>query len=335
MERRDFLRLMGVFGGGLLLDLHLAWALEKIDPTKVSAVLKAGGGTVGGIGYVEMTGVAKVTGDAYPKIQITVVPGGWIGNIPRTNKGELDLASTTKVMTQLAVQRKGAFTDPYPNVKGLMNVQDEYQFVAVVRKDFPAKTVGEIVRKKIPARLSTLAKGNATEWIWRTAFEELGASWEDLEKWGGKMNHVAWADAVNLVKDGHADGILAVVTGRIGWMMDLATARDVKWLHWDKDLKDMLIKKYGFEDGVLPAGLFRGLDEPVPAPTDGGVVIVRADLEKEVAYAIARAVSEGAEKFKTYHAALEKFTPKNMAKRTGGFPLHEGARIYYQEKGWL
>lgn len=336
-SRRDFLRTLGAVGAGWLAS---RWGVvpafaAAIDPTKVRATLRAGGGTVGGIGYVEMTGFAKTVGDTYPGIKISVVPGGWIGNIPRTNKGELDLASTTLIMTALAVQKKGAFKEDYPNVRSIMNVQDEYQYVAVVRKDFAATTVSDIVNHRMPARLTTLAKGNATEWIWRTAFEEMGGSWEKLADWGGSMSHVTWADGVNLVKDGHADGILAVVTGRIGWMVDLTTMRDMKFLKWDQDLLDQLSKKYGFVQGTLPAGTFRGQNGPIKAPTDGGAFIARADLPKEVVYASLKAVAEHTNKFKTFHAALANFKPQAMAQNLRSFPLHEGARMLYEEKGYL
>lgn len=336
IDRREFLRTLGAVGGGIWASglARPADGEAALDLAKVTANLRAGGGTVGGIGYVEMTGFAKTVGDVFPGIKISVVPGGWIGNIPRTDKGELDLASTTRIMTKLAVQKKGAFTQDYPKVRAIMNVQDQYQFVAVVRKDTPATTISDIVRKKMPLRLTTLAKGNATEWIWRTAFEEMGGGWDRLGEWGGKMSHVAWADGVNLIKDGHADGILAVVTGKIGWLVDLTTAREMKFLHWDKDLLDDLSKKYGFVQGTLPAGEFRGQTEPVTAPTDGGVFVARADLPKEVVYASLKAVAENGAKFKTFHAALAHFTPEAMAQHIGAFPLHDGARMFYEEKGY-
>lgn len=337
ITRRHFLRTTGAVGGALLAPrlLTAARAEAAVDVSKVSATLRAGGGTVGGIGYVEMTGFAKTVGDAYPAVKISVVPGGWIGNIPRTNKGELDLASTTRIMTKLAVQKQGAFTQDYPNVRSIMNVQDEYQFIAVVRKDIPATTVADIVKQKMPLKLTTLARGNATEWIWRTAFEEMGGSWDKLGDWGGKMSHVAWADGVNLIKDGHADGILAVVTGKIGWLVELTTVRDMKFLPWDQDLLDHLTKKYGFVQATLPAGEFRGQSEPVKAPSDGGVFVARADLPKEVVYACLKAVAENSAKFKTFHAALAPFKPEAMSEHLGGFPLHDGARMFYQEKGLL
>lgn len=268
IDRRIFLKGVAAAAASPLLRARPA-AAGAYDPAAVSAVLRAGGGTLGGIGYVQMTGLAKLVGDTYPKIKITVVPGGWIGNIPRTDKGELDVGSTTLVMTRLAAQKKGAFTADYPNVRSMLAVQDANYYVAVARKDFPAATVGEIVRKKLPARLATLAKGNATEWIWRTAFEEMGASWEHLEKWGGKMNHVDWANAVNLVKDGHVDAILAVATGKIGWLTELSTSRDLKALKWDDDLREDIIRKYGFLRGVYPAGSFRGRRTWRAPPTRG------------------------------------------------------------------
>ncbi len=334
LERRAFLGRIGTAGAALMASrLAPAWAAP--DLSRVSANLRAGGGTVGGIGYVEMTGFAKTVADVYPGIKISVVPGGWIGNIPRTNKGELDLASTTRIMTKLAVQKQGAFKDDYPNVRSIMNVQDEYQFIAVVRNDVPARTVSDIVRQKMPLKLTTLARGNATEWIWRTAFEEMGGSWDRLGEWGGKMSHVAWADGVNLIKDGHADGILAVVTGKIGWLVELTTVRDMKFLPWDQDLLDHLTRKYGFVQATLPAGQFRGQDEPVKAPTDGGVFVARADLPADVVYASLKAVAENGEKFKTFHAALAPFKAEGMAEHVGAFPLHDGARAFYRDKGWL
>ena len=337
MNRRELLKSMGAVGGALLASRLAApgAAGAAMDLSKVSGALRAGGGTVGGIGYVEMTGFAKTVGDSYPNIRISVVPGGWIGNIPRTNKGELDLASTTRIMTKLAVEKQGAFTDAYPNVRAVMNVQDEYQFIAVVRKDVPANTVADLVKNKVPLKLTTLAKGNATEWIWRTAFEEMGGGWDKLGEWGGKMSHVAWADGVNLIKDGHADGILAVVTGKIGWLVELTTARDMKFLPWDQDLLDHLSKKYGFVQATLPAGEFKGQTEPVKAPTDGGVFIARAELPNDVVYASLKAVAENSAKFKTFHPALAPFKPQAMAEHIGGFPLHEGARMFYRDTGSL
>jgi TRAP-type uncharacterized transport system substrate-binding protein len=215
----------------LVLMVSLVLAFSGISPAadpnpqKVSAVLKAGGGTVGGVGYVMMTGMSKVVKDAYPRMDITVVPGGWVGNIPRVDKGELDLAHTTIAAASMAKLVKPPF-DKFPkNVKSLFATQEKLFYMAFVRKDFPVDTLEDIFKKKVPARLCTLALGNLTELMWRQFFLHHNTTWDDVSsKLKGKMNFVAWGDAVNLVKDGHADGILAVGTKKIGWALDLTNS---------------------------------------------------------------------------------------------------------------
>ena len=141
------------------------------DPKKVSAVLKAGGGTVGGVGYVMMTGMSKVVKEAYPRMDITVVPGGWVGNIPRLDKGELDLAHTTIAAASMAKLVKAPFDKPAKNVRSLFATQEQLFYAAFVRKDFPVDTLEDSFKKKVPARLCTLALGNLTELMWRQFFQ--------------------------------------------------------------------------------------------------------------------------------------------------------------------
>ena len=137
----------------------LATAGEK----DVSAVLRAGGGAVGGAGFVMLTGVAKLVSNDYPKISITVVPGGWVGNITRVNSGELDLASTANTLCQLAEKQEKPLDEPVPNVRSLFSVQDTMYYFMFARKDFPADSVQELLEKKMEARMCTLSPGSVTE----------------------------------------------------------------------------------------------------------------------------------------------------------------------------
>ena len=177
--------------------------------SEVSAVLRAGGGAVGGAGFVMLTGVSKIVGDAYPKVSITVVPGGWVGNISRVNSGELDLASTSNTLCGLAENGIAPLNKPIPNVRALFGVQDTMYYFMYARKDFPADTVEELIAKKMPARICTLAAGSVTEMQFKNALAARNVTWDDIKQWGGKVNFVTWGDAVSLIKDGHADLICA------------------------------------------------------------------------------------------------------------------------------
>lgn len=305
------------------------------DPKKVSAVLKAGGGTVGGVGYVMMIGLSKVVKDAYPRLDITVVPGAWVGNIPRVDKGELDVAHTTIAASSLAKLAKPPFDMPPQNVKSLYSTQEDLYYSAFVRKDFPADTLEDMFKKKVPARLCTLALGNLTELMWRQFFLFHNTTWDDVSaKWGGKMNFVAWADAVNLVKDGHADGILSVGTEKIGWAMELTTSRSMKILKFSEAELEYMKKTFGFGRAVLPANTYTGITEDVVCPTESGIGIVNINLADEVVEAILTALWEGADKYAKHHAALANFKAMGMCKGLV-LPLHKAAEKFYKEKGCL
>lgn len=316
------------FAAGLLIppDGHAAGP----DP-KMSAVLKAGGGAVGGVGYMVMTGMSKVVKSAFPRIDITVVPGGWVGNLFRVNSGEMDIGSTTTAMCSLAAAKKAPFDKDLPNIRSLYSTQDRLYYFAIVSNDVPVDSLRELFQKKPAIRLCTINKGTTTELMWRNVFESQGVTWEDIPKWGGKMNFVAWGDAVNLVKDGHADGILAVGVRKIGWAMDLVNARKMKILKWDDELLDMLNKKFGFGQDDIPANTYPGITESIMCPTDSGAVIVNSKVPDKVVEAVLTALADNAKSYQSHHAALANFKAEGMAKGLM-LPLHPAALKFYKSR---
>lgn len=308
-----------------------AWAAETPD-TKVEGVLKALGASPGGVGFMLLTGMFTVVKESYPRLELTVVPGGFVGNMQRVNTGEGDLGSTTTFLASMAVQGVEPFNKgPLKDTMSLVNIQNQFFFFAIVRKDLPAETLGDLFAKKLPVRLCTLNKGTSTELVWRGVFASKGVSWEDLSsKWGGGISFVAWADAVNLVKDGHADGILAVGDSKMGWIMELANSRDIKVLTWDPELMQVAKDKYGLEPGEIPAGAYPGIDKPVAVPYSPNMVVVNRNVPDNQVKAILKAMYDRAGEYNTFHPGLARFKTEGMGK--GMFlPLHPAAAEFYKE----
>ncbi len=332
MKKRIYLvALVSVVLFGISLAISSATLAAGPDPKKVSAVLKAGGGAVGGIGYMVMTGMSKVVRGVYPKIDITVVPGGWVGNLFRVNSGEMDIGSTTTAMCSLAAAKRAPFDKPLPNIRSLYSTQDRLYYFAIVRKDAPVNSLSELFAKKPAIRLCTIQKGTTTELMWRNVFESQGVKWGDVSKWGGKINFVAWGDGVNLVKDGHADGILAVGVKKIGWAMDLVNAREMKILKWDDNLLAMLNKKFGFGQDAIPAGTYPGITDATVCPTDSGSVIVNAKVSDTVVEAILTALADKDKEYRGHHKALANFEAGGMTKALQ-LPLHPEAQKFYKSR---
>lgn len=317
----------------MVLSLLLAsagMAAEAPDPQSTTAVLKAAGASPGGVGFMLLTGMAKWVKKAYPRIDITVVPGGYVGNLFRVNTGEMDLAATTVSLCAMAENKQVPYNQtPIPNTQALFTTQDQFNFFAIVRDDLEANSIGELFAKKLPVKLCTLNKGTATELIWRAVFESQGVSWADIQdKWGGSISFVSWGDAVNLVKDGHADGILAVGAGKIGWAMDLAHARKVKILQWDPRFMKMVKQKFGLKKGAIPGDSYPNITKAVVCPYTSGEIIVNAKVSDKVVTAILTSIVRYAKDYAKHHKALSGFTVDKMAEVK--LPLHPAAMRFYK-----
>jgi uncharacterized protein len=318
-----------------VVSLFVGLSAQAGEPdAKYQAVLKAPGASPGGVGFVLLSAMSKVVKNKFERLEVTVVPGGFVGNIQRVNAGESDLGATTVSLAAMA----GGGIPPYDKgkldaVKALYNVQNEFNFFAIVRQDLKVDSIGDIFKKKLPVRFATLNKGTATELVWRSIFESQGVSWRDIsKKWGGSVSFVRWADAVNLVKDGHADGILAVGSKKIGWAMDLANARDIKILTWDKEFLDLAKGKFGLTLGKINAGTYPGVEADVVVPFTPCQVVVNAKVDDMAVTAMLTALADGAADYAKFHPALANFKAEGMAKNLQ-LPLHPAAKAFYDKRG--
>lgn len=86
---------------------------------------------------------------------------------------------------------------------------------------------------------------------------------------------------------------------------------------------------------TIPAGLY-GDDQPA-VETFGvrATLVASADSDPAAVYALVAAVFDDLEGFKARHPAYGDLRPQGMIAEGLSAPLHEGARRYYRERGWL
>jgi TRAP-type uncharacterized transport system substrate-binding protein len=88
------------------------------------------------------------------------------------------------------------------------------------------------------------------------------------------------------------------------------------------------------ERGVIPAGLYRGIDRPIPTVVRTGTVIYgRTDMPDSFAYAVAKAMDEQQQLLQWRHLNFSY----NVHTVWKGYevPLHPGAARYYRERGYM
>lgn len=314
-------------------------AAPKATPTTTPTTysLTTAGGTPGGVGFAIMSATMSTASKYYPEINYNIVPGGWVGNIPRVNSGELDLAHTTVTAATLATKQLGPFEGkPYPeNVRGVFVDQIEIYYYIVARADFPYDTVDEIAAAKYPLRVTNQPKGTFGGWLWDTILKEVGMDEDTIKSWGGKYSRVTWSDAAGLLRDGHVDAILAVSGKKVGWLEQLTALKDVKYVGVSEELADKIAKKYGLQKVVIPAGTLPKQKRDIIGFKDTGYIIANKNVPDEVVYKIVKAVAEHPDEFREKHAMLATFKPGSGMYKLSPFPLHPGAEKAYKELGYI
>ena len=86
----------------------------------------------------------------------------------------------------------------------------------------------------------------------------------------------------------------------------------------------------------IPAGTFYK-SQKSDAVTFGVMAsfVSSSDVSNSTVYEVVRAVFENLDDFKKLHPAFKNLNPKNMIKNGLSAPLHDGAKKYYKEKGWM
>src|SRR5438309_11034339 len=109
---------------------------------------------------------------------------------------------------------------------------------------------------------------------------------------------------------------------------------DLNFIQLPEELLAKLAEGGEADRGIIPAGLYRGIDWPIPTVVRTGTVIYgRADMPDDFAYTVAKAMDEQQQLLQWRHL---NFSYNIHTVRKGyEVPLHRGAARYYKEKGYM
>lgn len=302
----------------------VASAADQIAQNKMN--LNFGSGRQGGSQYPVTVAIGQVL-EKLPEIgQVSLQPGGSVGNIIRVETGKSDIAIS--MSTSLRGGRMGAkpFKKKTPNVQNLMTLH-AFHVVAIVPADSPIKTIKDMAGK----RINVAPKGYSILVVYNKVAEMTGIHGKV------KVGHLRITDAIQNFKDGHFDGLFYAASQRMAPFLNLAQTRDIRLVPIDKAiLEDFVKKEPSFYIAEWPKNrsIYKKLVNSVTTMAYPNVIVTHAKLPDNVAYAIVKGVAENFDKVRVGDRSLNEFDPKNMA-RSVGSPFHPGAMKYYRERGWV
>jgi len=283
---------------------------------------------VGGAWYPTGGAIADLITKNIKGVSCTAIAsGGAISNVKMLGQGTAHIVFTFPAPMQDAMNGVEDFAkDKITNVRGIVVKYTEYWQLPVLA-DSPIKSVPDLKNRT----LATLVKGNVGEQMTRRVLEAHGITYKDLKK----VHHVSFADAGSLMQDGHVDGIALIGPLYIPNIGEVSMSRAIRLVPLSEDMVGKILKKYpAYSRVVVPAGVYKNVNQSTVTVGEAAIIAVRADLSDNLVYQITKVIHENKPGLVSVAKALSEMSPESSVKYMG-VPIHPGAQKYYREVGAL
>jgi len=328
-----FFLIIAIFGALIAAPIPAA-ANQPIDLTAVSA-------SPGGAWFATMGGLAELINRNDPYINVTSIPGSGAANALTVGMGINAQMGFT--FPPFAIAAMNA-TEPFegrPKAENLRAIHAGFGLSPIqfaMRKDFAErhgiKTMRDIVEKQVPIRIVTNNPGASDEFVGRKLFEFFGATYDDIQRWGGRVTLTGYTDSVQLMQDGHADMAINNIAAPAGPFVEMLLNVPLVFLDIGDDGRNYLFENLGHVPHTIPAGTYSGQYEDILTGAMYSVHVVNADVPEDVVYRITKIILENEETFRTFAANTRNFEASTSFEGTA-IPLHPGAERYFREAGFL
>jgi TRAP transporter TAXI family solute receptor len=178
-------------------------------------------------------------------------------------------------------------------------------------------------------RVSVGAPGSGTEVGARTLLEANGIDYEDFRPQRLNFNETA-----NGIRDGTVDAGFWSAGPPTSSIMDLATARDIRLVPIsDEEVERTAALDPTVRRDVIPGGSYQGEDADVLSLSTPNLLLVRADMDEELAYTLIRELLEAHDELAQVHPVAGQISAEYTLE-VSPIPLHPGVVRYLREQGY-
>ncbi len=340
------MKLKKLFSSLLGCALILSSASLVLSADDTPRKLKFGSMSVGSGSYNRNMAMANVMNKNLPEgwsVEISPVSTGGVAGTMLVERGVVDMDEGINVPNKMMMEgifEMGGKTLPKPKkAKSFIGGLDYAYHMVMFSEDFHKKagvdTVEELIAKKIPFNLVTKAPGSAGELGARLLLKALGSSYEEIEKNGGKVYHLAPGQMADMLRDGKADVSMDVVGLGQPAMQELTMTKEMFFPQFSEETLKAL-GEFGYAPKVMPANTWKGQTKDINTMVSSADYVINSDVPDEVVYAITKSIVENKPELVKQLPVMEQYIPEKSADPIlRGLPLHPGAEKYYREKGMI
>ncbi len=254
--------------------------------------------------------------------------GGSIYNINTIRAGELEFGVAQSDVQFHAYNGTSEFKDKgaFKGLRAVFSVHPE-PVTILARDDSGVKNITDLKGK----RVNIGNPGSGTRGTWEVIEETLGWKRSDLSL-AAEMKS---AETGAAMCDGNIDAYFWLVGHPSALTQESLASCASHLVHASSPEIDKLVadKPY-YRTATIPAGMYNN-EEDITTFGVGATFVTSEDVPDDVVYTIVKAVFENIDQFKKLHPAFANLKPEEMIKDSISAPLHEGAIVYYKEKGWM
>lgn len=294
-------------------------------PAHASRDLLIGGGSVTGVYYQVALHVCnlvnKHAGDAYNCVGRPAL--GSVFNINAVNRGLLDFGVAQSDRNWQATHGHADWEGKAVGLlRSVFSVHPE-SVLLVTRADTGIMSVADLAGRPVNiGNPGSGQRGNAEDVLRLHGIE--------VEAEGLQQN-----EASRALIDMKVDAFFYTVGNPAAAIEEPANSTDIRIVPINSpEIREFISDKPYYVMTELPAGIYKGVDEPVETYAVKATVVASEALEADVVYDVVRTVMENLDELRASHAAFRYLDPKAMMEGLSA-PLHEGAQRYYEEQGWM
>lgn len=253
---------------------------------------------------------------------------GSVGNIVALQNKDYDFGFIQSDHQFKALEGQAPFDEkPVENLRAVFSLQSEILTV-VVRNDSNIDSLEDLKGKRV--NIGVPGSGS------RDTFEELMKANDWDKETFSLAAELKPAEMAAALGDNNLDAITYVVGHPSGAIQEALTTADAKLIPVTGAGVDKLLEQASyFTRADIPAGLYPGVDQPIPSMGGKAVLATTEETDPEVVYQLVKSVFDNLDRFKRLHPAFADLKAEDMISAGITAPLHEGAKRYYKEKGWL
>ncbi|MHB0775476.1 TAXI family TRAP transporter solute-binding subunit [Halomonas sp. WWR20] len=255
--------------------------------------------------------------------------GGSVYNVNGIRTGELELGIVQSDVQYNAYHGVGAFGDigPYEKLRAVFSLYPE-PFTVVAGSGSGIHGFDDLEDK----RVNIGNPGSGQRATLETLLAEKG---RDTDMFA-LASELKASEMSRLLCENRLDAYTYVVGHPSDAIRDVIAECDAHLVNVNDEAVEHLLSRYPFYSvTTIPAGTYPDISEDVTTFGVRATLVTSADVSADVVYRLVKAVFEHFDQFQRLHPAFRNLTKEEMVKQALSAPLHEGARRYYEEAGFL